>query len=233
VEDDGRRVLGEDLAHPLLLLAVRDERGERRRVDVAVLLELALDREEVVLGVVDEHEPARADAGDLAAQLRADRAAGAGDEHDQRPDRYWPTRSTSMRTGSRPRTSSTRISRTCRTSRPPVCSSSNTVGMVRTGTRAPGRRRRPAPHGAGSGGNRDQHLVGLHVGEHPPELLRRPEHLEAVHSRPSLARVVVDEADGPIAQGGIAQDLAQQQAVRRPPRPRSARSRASRRARYP
>ena len=49
---------------------------------VALVLELALDREQVVLGVVDEHDPPRADARDLAAQLGADRAAGAGDEHD-------------------------------------------------------------------------------------------------------------------------------------------------------
>ena len=42
VEDDGRAVLGEHLAHPLALLAVGEHRGQRRRVDVAVLLELAL-----------------------------------------------------------------------------------------------------------------------------------------------------------------------------------------------
>ena len=49
-------------------------------MDVAVVLELALDAEEVVLRVVDEDEPPRRDAGDLAAELRADRPAGAGDE---------------------------------------------------------------------------------------------------------------------------------------------------------
>ena len=51
------------------------------------------------------------------------------------PFRYAPTRSSSIRTGSRPRTSSTRTSRTCRTTAasPPACSSSNTVGSVRTG----------------------------------------------------------------------------------------------------
>ena len=49
---------------------------------MAVVLELALDAEEVVLGVVDEHEPPRRDARDLAAQLGADRAAGAGDHDD-------------------------------------------------------------------------------------------------------------------------------------------------------
>ena len=53
MEDDRRPVLGEHLAHPLALLAVGEDRGERRRVHVAVVLELALDREEVVLGVVE------------------------------------------------------------------------------------------------------------------------------------------------------------------------------------
>ena len=80
VEDDRRAVLGDHLPHPLLLLAV----GQHRHggADVAILLELAPDLEQVVLGVVDEHQPVRPDAGDLPAQLGADRAAGAGDEHD-------------------------------------------------------------------------------------------------------------------------------------------------------
>ena len=43
--------------------------------------ELALDLEQRPLGVVDEDQPRRPDARDLAAELRADRAAGAGDEH--------------------------------------------------------------------------------------------------------------------------------------------------------
>ncbi len=80
VEDDVRPVLGEHLAHPLLLLAVGQDRD--RGADVAILLELAQDLEQVVLGVVDQDEPARAHPGDLAAQLAADRAAGAGDQHD-------------------------------------------------------------------------------------------------------------------------------------------------------
>ena len=68
VEDDRRAVLGEHLPHPLLLLAVGEHRDGRAHV--AVLLELAHDLEQVVLGVVDQHQPARADPGDLAAQLR-------------------------------------------------------------------------------------------------------------------------------------------------------------------
>src|SRR5205085_5691339 len=79
VEDDLRAVLGEHLAHPLLLLAV-GEHGHGAG-EVTVLLELATDLEEVVLGVVEQDEPARRHAGDLAAELGADRAAGARDEH--------------------------------------------------------------------------------------------------------------------------------------------------------
>src|SRR6185437_5883291 len=70
----------EHLAHALLLLAVGEDRD--RSADVALLLEFAADLEQVVLGVVDEHELARPHAGDLAAQLRPDRAAGAGDHDD-------------------------------------------------------------------------------------------------------------------------------------------------------
>ena len=80
MEDDRGAVLGQHLAHALLLLAVgQDGHGGP---DVAVLLELAADLEQVVLGVVDEHQAARAHAGDLAAQLGADRASRAGHHHD-------------------------------------------------------------------------------------------------------------------------------------------------------
>ena len=54
---------------------------QRRGMDVTILLELALDPEEVVLGVIEQDQPARADACDLPAELGADRAAGAGDQH--------------------------------------------------------------------------------------------------------------------------------------------------------
>src|SRR5439155_14686478 len=55
---------------------------EHRRGNVSLVLELALDREEIVLGVAEQHEPVRLHAGDLAAELRADRAPRAGHEHD-------------------------------------------------------------------------------------------------------------------------------------------------------
>src|SRR4051812_32187321 len=82
VEDDRRAVLREDLPHALALLAVGEHRREHGGMDVAVVLELALDAEQVLLGVVDEHEPSRRHARDLAAELGADRPARTGDEHD-------------------------------------------------------------------------------------------------------------------------------------------------------
>ena len=80
VEDDGGAVLLEDLANLRRVARVREHR--RSRMEVALVDELALDLEEAGLAVVDENESSRAHAGDLAAELRADRAAGAGHEHD-------------------------------------------------------------------------------------------------------------------------------------------------------
>ena len=79
MEDDGRPVLGEHLPHPFLLFAVGEHRN--RGAHVAVLLELAHDLEQVVLGMVDEHQAPGVHARDLPAQLAADRPSGAGN-HD-------------------------------------------------------------------------------------------------------------------------------------------------------
>ena len=78
VEDDARLVALEDLAHLGAVAAVSEHRRDRR--EVALAHELALDVEERRLRVLDEHQPRRPDARDLAAELGADRAAGAGDE---------------------------------------------------------------------------------------------------------------------------------------------------------
>ena len=80
----GRRpagaVLLEDVAHLRRVAAVgehRDDGGE-----VALVDELALHLVERRLGLVDEDEPLGAELHDLAAELRADRPAAAGHEHD-------------------------------------------------------------------------------------------------------------------------------------------------------
>ena len=134
VEDDGRAVLGEDLAHPLALLAVGQHGGERRGMDVAVVLELALDLEEVVLGVVEQDEPRAAPTRAIwrqssepiepPAPVTSTTSAG---EVARRRGRAPCARA---RGRGRPRPAPRAPGgRRC----PPACSSSKTVGSVRTG----------------------------------------------------------------------------------------------------
>ena len=82
VEDDGRAVLGEHLAHALLLLAVGQHR-RRRCATWRSSVQLALRSR---TGCPRRGRPAPACAGPTRAiwrhSSRADRAAGAGDQHD-------------------------------------------------------------------------------------------------------------------------------------------------------
>jgi hypothetical protein len=80
VEDDRGPVLVEDLAHLDAVLHVGDDRDTGD--EPALAGELAVDLEEGRLGVVDHDEAGRTEPGKLAAELRADRASGAGHHHD-------------------------------------------------------------------------------------------------------------------------------------------------------
>ena len=121
-----------------------------------------------------------------------------------------------MRTGSRPRMSSTCTSRTWRTTWPePACSSSKTVGSVRTGIprwrAARTTRARSVPGAEGiamviSSGSASSRMRA--------ELVGRPQDLGAVDADAALQRVVVDEADGREAELRVAQQLAQRRAAR-------------------
>ncbi len=115
-----------------------------------------------------------------------------------------------MWTGSRPRTSSTRTSRIWRASAPRVCSSSKTVGSVRTGIPRWRHSRTILRAGrAGSGGDRDDHFVGLGVVEDPGQVLFGvAAHAHAVDPQPALGVVVVEEADRREAELAVAHDLA-------------------------
>ncbi len=62
--------------------SLQSARTASQRGEVPLLGQLALDLEEVVLGVVEEDQEARSHARDLAAELRADRTAGARDQDD-------------------------------------------------------------------------------------------------------------------------------------------------------
>ena len=210
MEDDGGAVLGEHLAHPLLFLAVRQHRHGVERVPV--FDELALDLEQVVLGVVEQDEPARAHARDLAAQLRSDRPAGAGDED----------------------AAAGQVLADALDVHPHGVAAEDVLDLdlahlahqaaagleqLEDGRHRPHRHAAVAAggddlpaQGAGRRRDRDQDLLRLDVVEHPPELAGRAEHLEpAVDARALLARVVVDESDGPVAELRVAVDLAQQQ----------------------
>ena len=176
VEDDLRPVLGEDLAHPLLVLDVGQHRD--READVALADELALDLEQVRLAVVEQHEPARVHARDLAAQLGADRPARAGDQHaaagqvaadglDLHPHRVAargrPRRAprAAGASGGRRSAAARRRSASCAPATP-----RSRQALTTCARSVPGRRR-----------DRDQHLVGLDVLEHLRELVGRAEHL--------------------------------------------------------
>ena len=105
----------------------------RGACEVALLLELAADLEQRVLGVLDEHQALRSDSGDLAAQLGADRAARAGDEHDvPARDRRRRGRSPRARARGRARPPPAPRAPGASGSTPPE-SSSKVVGSVRTG----------------------------------------------------------------------------------------------------
>lgn len=79
VEDDCRPVAGENRLHAGGVEDVGHQRDDGRGVALAV--QLALDREERPLGLLDQQHPLRPVAAELAAELAADAAAGAGDEH--------------------------------------------------------------------------------------------------------------------------------------------------------
>ena len=169
--------------------ATRDGRGGRPRARAG--------SEEVVLGVVEQDQPARRDARDLAAELRADRAAGAGDEHDLavevRADavELHPHR-LAARGCPRPATS-----RTWRTTVP--------AGLQQLEDRRQRAHRDAAlaarAHDARAQRarrrrDRDRHLVGLGLVEDARRGRSvRAEHAHAVDPRAPLERVVVDEAD--------------------------------------
>ena len=105
-------------------------------------------------------------------------------------------RSRSTSTGSRPRTSSTCTGRICARGR--VAGDQLVAGPAAS---SPARRPRAATStirwraSPGRGRDRDQHLVRAVVAQEARQLVRRPEHADAVDAQVLLARVVVDEAD--------------------------------------
>ena len=73
---------GQDLAHPVAVMRVAQERHDldRQLLVRRNLLQLPLDLVERQLRHLEQHQAARAQADDLPAQLRADGAPGPGDQ---------------------------------------------------------------------------------------------------------------------------------------------------------
>jgi hypothetical protein len=80
VQDQVRRIADEDVAQAIRIDDIGDDRGDQGA---------GAGGDEFLLGLIKQHlaliehdEAGRRTRGDLAAKLRADAAAGAGDEHD-------------------------------------------------------------------------------------------------------------------------------------------------------
>ncbi len=207
MKHDRRPVLVEDLAHLDLVAGVGEDRC--RRMEDPLVDELALDLEQPRLAVVDEDEARRADARDLAAELGADRAACARDQHDLSLevagnrvevdlDRLAPEQILDLDRADLPRQVEVR--------------------RDHLGEPGQGLHRYAFPSGdrddalarlSSGGRDGDEQLVGLAVAEDVLELVTRPEHADPVQPQVLLSRIVVDEADRCVAEGRSPEHLAQ------------------------
>ena len=84
VENDRRLVVVEALPQHRAVLDVGEHRHDSR--EVSFVHQFAIDLEEVVLGVVDEDQAFWSERHELAAELGADRATGARDQHGRVPE---------------------------------------------------------------------------------------------------------------------------------------------------
>ena len=158
-----------------------------------------------------EHEPGRAEPGELAAELRADRPAGPGDEDrlvlDVRRDEpevdldlLAPEDVLDLH---RPDLRSEVVVARDQLVQSRQRLDDDVLGEARLDdllADAAGRRR-----------DRDQHLVRLVVPQQVLQVVGRAEHLHAVDAVAALARIVVDEADRRVVQLVVALQLAHHQ----------------------
>ena len=206
VEDDLRPVLGEHLAHALLVLAVgQDGVGE---VDVALVASSRSISNRFASQCVEQHERAGVHAGDLAAQLGADRAAGAGHEHaaagqvaadglDLHPHRVAAQDVLDLDVAQLTRELAAGLQQLEDGRHRAHGDAARAAGADDRRAQRAGRRR-----------DRDHHLVGLDVVEHLGAGRRS---CRARPAMPFFFGIVVDEADGPVAELGVLEQLVQQQ----------------------
>jgi hypothetical protein len=166
----------------------------------------------VVLRVVEQDQPPRVHARDLARELGADRPAGAGDQHglagqvgavalEVHADRLAPQDVLDLHLAHLPHDVAAALQQLEDRGQGPDGDPALAAGA-----------HHPRAQRARRGGDRDRHLVGLDVVEHAAEVgAGVAQHLHAVDALPAEARVVVDEPDRVEPEGRVAQDLAQHQ----------------------
>jgi hypothetical protein len=208
VEDDRWSLLGEYLAHPLALLAVGQYGGQHRAGYVALVFELPLDREEVVLGVVEQDYAVGLDSGDLAAELRADRAARARDQHDLTGQIGADALELHVHGLAAQDVLDAHLAHlpgeraACLEQLEDRWQCPDRDASLAALTHDSGSRR------ARCGGDRDDHFVGLGVVEDPWQILAGvAPHPHAVDPQAQLQGIVVEEADGQETELAVAQDL--------------------------
>ncbi len=161
--------------------------------------------------MVDQHEASGAEVCDLAAELRADRAAGAGDEHGLSGD----VRGHGFEVDLDRLTAEHVLDLNGTDLRGEVeVTRDQLVDARQRLDRHAGLRRDvddPLAHLSGRGRDGDQDLVRLRLSQEAREILGRPEHAHAVQTEILLARVVVDQADRGVAERRRLQHLADDQ----------------------
>ncbi len=158
--------------------------------------------------MVEHHQQPRFHLGDLAAELGADRATGAGDEDDAvaqvgadavelADDRLAPEHVLDPDLAQL----FVELDAAAEELEDGRQGADGDVAVAAGGDDA-------AAQVAGGRGDRDHHLVGVGLVEDPLDLLGRAEHLQPQHPHPPLAGVVVDEADRGGAEVGVELQLA-------------------------
>ena len=206
MEDDVRLEALHHLEHPVRLLAIGEHRLDPG--EVPFVEHLAVDPEQVVLGVVEQHQELRPHASDLAADLGAHRAAGSRDHDDlvlqvgADPLQLHHHRIASQHVldpdlaelaGELDASAQQLEHRRQRAHRDVA------LAARRDHLGAQHSRRR---------GDRDDHLVGRLAVEDLADLVRRAEHLHPDGLHAPLARVVVQEADRAGSQARVQPQLA-------------------------
>ncbi len=205
VEDDVGALRLEDARHRGLVGHVADDRAHLGRPETPT--ELLVDVEERRLGPLEEHDATRAQRRDLAAQLGADAAAGAGDED----------RSAGHQLAHRPGRDVDRLTtqQVLHAHRAHAVDGHGLVEQLVDGRERPDGRPRGLAHGdhlaqpiAADAGHGHDDLDHLPLAHDARQLLRPAHDVDAVDLLAVLLAVVVQEGDGLQAQRPVAAHLA-------------------------